>query len=123
MPADERSDVVKVLVWNSRTDKEDGFWAEFEGEEVSSYEEGEKVYTLYKCTAYDFEAYRVHVYDATHPGKPRYELHPYHHTDPHKSGNYATPYSRAGLAATYPRFLKDVVNFPTHNIDADLPPS
>ena len=55
--------MVKVLVWNSRTDKEGGFWAEFEGEQVSSYEEGEKVYTLYKCTAYDFEAYRVHVYD------------------------------------------------------------
>ncbi len=113
--------MVKVLVWDSGK-KEPGFWAEFEGEEISSYEAEGKVYTLYRCTAYDFEAYRVHVRDESKARRPKYELYPYD-ADPRSSGNYARPFDREELVDEYPRFLKDVVDFPTHSIDAELPPA
>ena len=50
--------VVKVLVGKKMGDRFSGYWAEFEGQRVSSYEDtrGDKniVYTLYECTAYSF---------------------------------------------------------------------
>jgi hypothetical protein len=52
--------VVKVLVGQKRGDRFPGFWAEFEGEEISSNKDtrGEKhiIYTLYRCTTYQREA-------------------------------------------------------------------
>jgi hypothetical protein len=71
-----RSIVVKVLVGNKAGQTYQGFWAEFDGEEVSSYEDtrGEKniVYKLYRCTAYNWEAYRVHIADESNPDAPVY---------------------------------------------------
>ena len=114
--------MVKVLVWNSKPDKLRGFWAEFEGEEINSYQDDGIVYTLYKCTYYDFEAYRVHVKDETNPKAPKYELLP-QGKNRQKPGDYARPYHLEDLAEKHPRFLKDLVDFPTHTIDAELPPS
>jgi hypothetical protein len=69
--------MVKVLVAQRAGESFPGFWAEFEGEKVSSYEDtrGDKniVYTLYRCTAYNYEAYRVHIADESNPNAPVYE--------------------------------------------------
>jgi hypothetical protein len=115
--------VVKVLVGKKKGDKFPGFWAEFEGEEVSSYEDtrGDKsiVYTLYKCTAYNYDAYRVHVADESNPINPVYVLHPYSE-DPHIQGvapDYSEPYDKEQIAANYPLFLKDIDYFRERRVD------
>ena len=66
--------MVKVLVGQKRGDRFPGFWAEFEGEEISSNKDtrGEKliIYTLYRCTTYQREAYRVLIADEGNPANP-----------------------------------------------------
>jgi hypothetical protein len=56
--------MAKVLVRQRAEGRFRHCWAEFEGERLSSYEDtrGEKniVYALCRCTAYHYEAYRVH---------------------------------------------------------------
>ncbi len=81
--------MVKVLVGKRQGPRFPGFWAEFEGEKVSSYEDtrGEQsiVYTLYRCPTENGEAYRVHVADESNPTNPVYDLLP-NATDPHIRG-------------------------------------
>jgi hypothetical protein len=115
--------VVKVLVGKKKDDRFPGYWAEFEGEEVNSYEKirGDRkiVYTLYKCTAYNFDAYRVHVADENDPANPVYELHP-HSEYPDSQGwgqNYSEPYTKDQLAAAFPLFLKDMDYFRVRYVD------
>jgi len=115
--------MAKVLVGKKKGDKFPGFWAKFEGEKVSSYEDtrGEKktVYTLYKCTAYNFDAYRVHVADESNPANPVYVLHPFFE-DPHIQGvgpNYSEAYDKDEVAAKFPSFLKDIDYFNERSVD------
>ena len=85
------------------------FWVEFEGEKVASYEkEDDVVYTLYKATAYDNEAYRVYISDETDPQSPKHELHP-SSGDPFIEGVeavYADPYQWEEVVSKYPLFVK-----------------
>lgn len=104
--------MVKVLVGKKQGDRFPGFWAEFEGEEVGSYEDarGEKsiVYTLYKCTAYNYDAYRVHVADESNPANPVYDLHP-KAEDPHVQGlgpDFSEPWQKEQVVAEHPLFVK-----------------
>src|SRR5215216_3228403 len=109
----EGSTMVKVLV-GKRPDIDEelaGFWAEFEGEEISSYAGKGTIYTLYRCTAYDFEAYRVHIVNEAEPDNPVYELHPY------REDSYVKPYRDYEIASEYPFFLKDIEYLPIYNID------
>jgi hypothetical protein len=118
--------VAKVLVGKKTEGKSfTGYWAEFEGKQVSSYEDpglGKSIaYTLYKCTgtAYNFDAYRVHVADESSPENPVYELHP-HDEYPDIRGvgqDYSETYTKDGLAADYPVFLKDIDYFRERHID------
>lgn len=115
--------MVKVLVGKRMEDKFSGFWAEFEGEQISSYEDtrGEKnvVYTLYKCTAYNWEAYRVHISDESSPDSPVYELRPFSE-DQNIRGlgpDYTEPYAREQLAFEFPLFLKNMEHLRTYYID------
>ncbi|MGH3146744.1 MAG: hypothetical protein ACRDTR_13195 [Rubrobacter sp.] len=115
--------MVRVLVGKKEGDRFPGFWAEFEGEKVGSYEDtrGERsiVYTLYRCTAYDWEAYRVHIADESNPVNPVYELLPYTEGPnvPEVGPDYAEPYAREQIAARYPLFLKDMDYFPERLVD------
>ena len=102
--------MVKVLVGQKRGDRFPGFWAEFEGEEVSSYKDtrGEKhiVYTLYRCTTYQREAYRVLIADEGNPANPVYKLLPVAE-DPHVQGagpDYTEPWDKDQVATRYPCF-------------------
>jgi hypothetical protein len=111
--------VVKVLVGNREGGRFTGYWAEFEGQKVSSYEVKATsndaravVYALYKCTAYEFEAYRVHVTDETNHQAPTYKLYPWTPEE-----RFEEPYSREQIALRYPLFLKDINYFETHPID------
>jgi hypothetical protein len=119
----ERSAVVKVLVGKKKGDRFRGFLAAFEGEEVSSYEDTREdkkiVCTLYKCTAYNFDAYRVHVADESDPANPEYELHPYsEYSDIQGLGpDYSETYRKEQLAAEFPLFLKYVDYFGERHID------
>ncbi len=101
--------MVKVLVGKQgEQGRFVGFWAEFEGEEVSSYEEGGVAYTLYKATGYDYEAYRVYISDETDPQSPVYELLPVPE-DPDIPGgrpDYTEPYRREDVVNEYPLFIK-----------------
>ena len=106
--------MVKVLVGKRNGDRFPGFWAEFEGEEVSSYEDtrGEKkiVYTLYRCPTDNFEAYRVHVADESNPANPVYELH-LNDPDPDVQGvgaDYSVLWQKEQVVAKYPLFVKDL---------------
>ena len=116
--------MVKVLVGKRNGDRFPGFWAEFEGEEVSSYEDtrGEKkiVYTLYRCPTDNFEAYRVHVADESNPANPVYELHP-NDPDPDVQGvgaDYSDLWQKDQVAAKYPLFVKDLVDYlPVRQLD------
>ena len=116
--------MVRVLVGRKKGDRFPGFWAEFVGEEVSSYTDtrSEKhiVYTLYGCTAYDWEAYRVHVADESNPANPVYELRPYtRESIEHGIGwDYTEPYDKEQIAAAFPLFLKDIDYFRERRIDA-----
>ena len=116
--------MVKVLVGKRMGNRRfSGYWAVFEGQRVSSYEDprGDKnlVYTLYKCTAYNFDAYRVHVADESSPVNPVYELHPHEeYSDIQGVGqNYSEAYTVDGLAENYPLFLKHMYYFRERHID------
>lgn len=115
--------MVEVLVGQRRSDERGeftGFWAVFDGEKVSSreYKDG-RVYTLYSCAAYNWEAYRVHIEDEVDPGNPEYRLLPYAE-DREANGmglGYAEPYAVEQLAYNYPVFLKDLAHLRKRNID------
>ncbi len=81
------------MVRQKRGDRFPGFWAEFEGEEISSNKDtrGEKhiIYTLYRCTTYQREAYRVLIADEGNPANPVYKLLPVAE-DPHVHGQAPT---------------------------------
>ena len=115
--------VVKVLVGQRQGDRFPGFWAHFEGEKVSSYEDtrGEKhiVYTLYRCTSYSWEAYREHIEDESNPEAPVYELLPFEEA-PDIMGigpDYSKPYVKEQIAAKFPLFLKDMDYFVETRVD------
>ena len=115
--------MVKVLVGKRQGPSFPGFWAEFEGEKVSSYEDNraEKniVYTLYRCTAYDYEAYRVHIKDESNPANPVYELLPYdpRSVDQGIGWDYSEPWQKGDIVAQYPLFAKDLDHFPERQVD------
>jgi hypothetical protein len=116
--------MIRVLVGQRVGDAFPGFWAEFEGEEVSSYKDtrGDKsiVYTLYRCTAYHFEAYRVHIANESNPNDPVYELLPVHQGDwrPGRGRhNYREVWEKENIADKYPLFLKDMDYFQPQYID------
>ena len=70
--------MVKVQVGKRDKDQFVGYWAEFEGEAISTYEYKSVVHTLYRCTEYGGpERYRVHISNETIPSTPVYELHPH----------------------------------------------
>lgn len=110
--------MVKVLVGQGGgASRFEGFWAEFEGEEISHYKNEAQdkniVYTLYKCTAYNFDAYRVHIADESNHQKPVYELLPYD-----QEADWREPYKDHNLAREFPLFLKDIAGyFDTRPID------
>ena len=115
--------MVKVLVGKKQGDKFPGFWAEFEGNKVSSYKDTRTdkhiVYTLYKCTAYRFDAYRVHIADESNPDNPVYELLPY---DPDSAEHgidwdYSELWTERSIEARYPMFLKDMGLFSERRVD------
>lgn len=115
--------MVKVLVGKREGPSFPGFWAEFEGEEVSRYEDTRSgksiVYTLYKCDAYDFDAYRVHVADESNPENPVYDLLPYER-DPSIQGtgpDYSEPWQKEQVVAHYPLFVKDLDVLRVHQVD------
>jgi hypothetical protein len=102
--------VVRVLVGKVRGEQGrfTGFWAEFEGEKVASYEKDDVVYTLYRATWYEHDAYRVYISDETNPKSPAYELLPVS-GDPFSEGvatAYAEPYRREAVVEKYPLFIK-----------------
>jgi hypothetical protein len=115
--------MVKVLVAQRAGESFPGFWAEFEGEKVSSYEDtrGDKniVYTLYRCTAYNYEAYRVHIADESNPNAPVYELLPFSGDTRPGGGrpDYSQPWEKENIAEKHPLFLKDIDYFDTRNVD------
>ena len=116
--------MVKVLVGKRQGPSFPGFWAEFDGEKVSSYEDtkGEQsiVYTLYRCPTENGEAYRVHVADEGNPANPVYELHP-NDPDPDIQGvgaDYSDLWQKEQVAAKYPLFVKDLVDYlPVRQLD------
>jgi hypothetical protein len=115
--------MVKVLVGKRRGPSFPGFWAEFEGEEVSSYEDtrGGKsiVYTLYKCTAYNHDAYRVHVADESNPANPVYDLLP-NVSDPSIQGvgpDFSEPWQKEQVVAEHPMFVKDLDYLRVRQVD------
>jgi hypothetical protein len=115
--------MVKVLVGKKKGGKFQGFFATFEGEEVSSYEDTREdkkiICTLYKCTAYDFDAYRVHVANESDPANPVYELHPNSEYSDIQglAPNFSEAYRKEELAAEFPLFLKYVDYFREQHID------
>jgi hypothetical protein len=111
-------EMAKVLVLQRRPDGGHvGFWAEFEGEKVSSYEDtrGENniVYTLYRCTAYQGDAYRVHIANESDPGEPDYMLHPVRWDPRPGSGrpDFSEVWNREDIAEKFPLFLKDMEDY------------
>jgi hypothetical protein len=115
------SETVSVLVGQRRGSEFPGFWAEFEGEKISSYEDtrGDKniVYTLYRCTAYVDEAYRVHIADESKPDAPVYELLPNESPNEPGARDYSEPWDKEKIAEQFPLFLKDMDYFRTRSID------
>ena len=114
--------MVKVLVGERIDFDFVAFWAEFEGEEVSSYKDtrgNNIVYTLYRCSAFNFEAYRVHIVDESDPDNPEYKLQP--STGDLRPGSGRLQFSEAwtpgDIADEYPLFLKDMDYLETRDVD------
>ena len=115
--------MVKVLVGERIDFDFVAFWAEFEGEEVSSYNDtrGDNniVHTLYRCTAYNFEAYRVHSADESDPDNPQYRLQP--STGDLRPGSgrlqFSEPWTPGDIADEHPLFLKDMDYLETRDVD------
>jgi hypothetical protein len=113
-------EMAKVLVLKRRPDGGHvGFWTEFEGEKVSSYEDtrGDNniVYTLYRCTAYQGDAYRVHIANESDPGEPDCMLHPVR-WDPRSGGggpDFSEVWNGEDIAEKFPLFLKDMDHLET----------
>jgi hypothetical protein len=119
------AEMVKVLVLKEFPEgRYVGFWAEFEGEKVSSYEDtrGDNniVHTLYKCTAYNFDAYRVHAANISNPADPDYELHPVT-WDTRPGGrrpDFSEVWDQEEIAQLYPMFIKDLEDYlETRHVD------
>lgn len=116
--------MVKVLVAERNADgRYFGFFAGFEGEEIDSYvdDRGDNkiTYTLYKCTAYGDDAYRVHIANETDPQAPTYELQPFDASGA-VSGvgpDYSEPFDARQLVDHYPLFAKTLEFFRTRPID------
>ena len=116
--------MVRVLVGKRQGPDFPGFWAEFEGEKVSSYEDkrGDQniVYTLYRCPTENGEAYRVHVADESNPANPVYDLLP-SPEGPGGSGPervFPPPWQKEQVVAKYPLFVKDLVDYlPVRQLD------
>jgi hypothetical protein len=109
--------------WEEAKAQLPGFWAEFEGEEVGSYEDTRSgksiVYTLYKCTAYNYDAYRVHVADESNPASPVYDLLP-KTEDPHTQGvgpDFSEPWQEEQVVAEHPMFVRDLDYLPVRQVD------
>jgi hypothetical protein len=119
----EENGTVRVLVAQKRGDGFPGFWAEFEGEQVASYEDPRidknAVYALYRCTAYEFEAYRVHVRDESNPDAPVYQLLPFEGDRRPGGGrmDYSEPWELEDVARAFPMFLKDTDHFEARPVD------
>ncbi len=115
--------MVEVLVGKRNGPRFPGFRAEFEGEEIASYEDtrGGKsiVYTLYKCTAYNFDAYRVHIMGESNPENLVHELLPYdpRSVDQGIGWDYTEPWEKADIEAKYPLFLKALGHFQGRKVD------
>lgn len=92
-----------------------GEWVKFDGELLETYEREEITYSLYKCTAYEFDAYRVYVADETNQMSPTYNLHPF--VTWNEQRNYHEPYDAEQLADMYPMFAKSFVKFRERLID------
>ena len=111
-------EMVKVLVLKRRPDGGHvGFWTEFEGEKVSSYEDtrGDDniVYTLYRCTPYQGDAYRVHIANESDPGEPDYTLHPVK-WDLRVGGgrpDFSEVWKREDIAEKFPLVLEDMDDY------------
>ncbi len=120
--------MVKVLVGKRQGPSFPGFWAEFDGEKVSSYEDTRSgksiVYTLYRCTAHNYDAYRVHVADESNPANPVYDLLP----SPEGSGgaeprrDFPAPWQKDKVVAAHPMFVKDLEDYlDVSPVDPPLP--
>ncbi len=100
-----------------------GFWAEFEGEKVASYEDPRIdkniCYTLYRCTACTSnDRYRVHVVDESNPANPVYVLLPNENPYGTTSENaYHEPYYEEHVEEKYLMFLKDIDYFRSRNVE------
>jgi hypothetical protein len=119
------SEMIRVLVLKRHPEAEEyvGFWAVFDGERVSSYQDtrdGNKIfYTLYKCNAYVGDAYRVHIGNKSDPRAPEYELRPVR-WDPRVGGgrpNFSEVWNKENIAQEYPIFLQDMEYLETLNAD------
>ena len=119
----EENGMIRVLVAQKRGDGFPGFWAEFEGEEVSRYEDPRidknAVYTLFRCTTYNFEGYRVHVQDESNPDVPVYQLLPFEGGRRPGGGriDYSEVWYPEDVARAFPMFLKDMDHFETRHVD------
>ena len=115
--------MVKVLVEKRRGPSFPGFWAEFEGEKVGSYEDTRSrksiVSTLYKCTAYNYDAYRGPVADESNPANPVYDPLP-KTEDPHIQGvgpDFSEPWQKEQVVAEHPMFVRDLGYLPVRQVD------
>jgi hypothetical protein len=111
--------MVEVLVGQRAGTRFRGFLAQFEGDEISYYEHEGVVYTLYRVSSVNYEAYRVHISDETNHKVPTYELHPYEGSPSEgRPPGYGTLYDKRDIAQHYPLFLKDIDYFEPYPIDA-----
>ena len=116
--------MVRVLVGKRQGPRFPGFWAEFEGEEIGRYEDTRSgksiVYTLYRCTAYNYEAYRVHVADESNPANPVYDLLPSREgsggAEPGKG--FPAPWQKDQVVAQHPMFVKDLDYLEVEPVDS-----
>lgn len=117
----------RVLIGDTSSGSFKGFWAEFEGKEVTKYEEekGKLSYTLFEFpwgSGVDETGYRVHKADERDLERPRYELFPTG-DDPSRfdrEEKYHVAYNAYGLASNWPifaRYITDKYVAPIRNID------
>ena len=91
------------------------------GDQLQQRHQGEKhnIYTLYRCTTYQREAYRVLIADEGNPANPVYKLLPVA-GDLHARGagpDYTELWDKDQVAAKYPLFLKDMDYFAERRVD------
>jgi hypothetical protein len=116
-----------VLIGDASSGSFKGFWAEFEGKEVTKHEEEEErlSYMLFEVpwgSRGDETGYRVHKADERNISQPKYKLLPTG-DDPHRfdrEEKYHVAYSAHGLLSSWPIFAKHVEDedvLPVRNID------